>query len=383
MNKTTSYLELISGQRRGATANLLRAMLRTGAIVYRRLLGVRNWYHDHLRLPDLLPIPVISVGNITVGGTGKTPMTIWICRRLLERGLKPAVLSRGYKASREGLADELLMFSRQCPQAVAIAHPNRTAAGRLAIEKYDVDVAVLDDGFQHRRLGRDLDIVLIDATRPFGFGYILPRGLLRESLGGLGRADVIVLTRCDQCDDQQFDDIERTIRQFNAEAPILCSMHRAVSFADLQGNNVQIAENTRVGALAGIARPDAFEATLTTMNLAPAGSLWFDDHHVYTPADTETIKRWIQNNNINTVVTTDKDAVKLDALQANWPVNVIALHIEIEFVGQDDKILIGLIDELLEDYREYARANDEDTDTIDGTGTRVPNKQGMDDDHHV
>ena len=188
MDDGSRYIQLVSGQRRGLGPSLERALLRGLSWGYGLGVSLRNRYYDRWALPTWLDVPIISVGNLTVGGTGKTPMTLWLCRQLLDRGLKPAVISRGYKASQQGLADELLMISRQCPRVVAVANPNRAAAGRLAIEEYGAQAVVLDDGFQHRRLGRDLDIVLIDATRPFGYSFLLPRGLLRERVAGLARA---------------------------------------------------------------------------------------------------------------------------------------------------------------------------------------------------
>jgi len=290
---------------------------------------------------------VISVGNLTVGGTGKTPMCVWICRHLIERGHKPAVLSRGYKASEEGLADELLMISRRCPKAVAIGHPNRLAAGRLAIDQYGVDVAVLDDGFQHRRLGRDLDIVLIDATRPFGFGHILPRGLLREPVKSLMRADVVILTRCDQGDDTDYARIEQTVRRYNPDAPVLHSFCSPLGVMDLAGRCVPLPKQVRVGALAGIARPETFAATLARMHLAPAVTLWMDDHHAYGVDDVAMLTDWMREHRLDVVLTTEKDAVKLEKLEADWPAPIQVVRIDVEFMGDDAKILADRIEAAL------------------------------------
>ena len=188
------YMTLIAGGG-GLGASVMRGLLRGPAWLYGRGMAIRNAYYNKWALPIWLEAPVISVGNLTVGGTGKTPMTLWLCRRMLERGRKPAVLSRGYKATRGGIADEILMLSQCCPEAVVVAHPNRAAAGRLAIAEYQAGAIILDDGFQHRRVGRDLDIVLIDATLPFGYEHLLPRGLLREPVHSLRRAEAVVVTR--------------------------------------------------------------------------------------------------------------------------------------------------------------------------------------------
>jgi len=347
-----SFLSLISGQRRGIAAAVARGTLRVCSIGYRAVLAVRNHYYNALAMPYWLDVPVVSVGNLTVGGTGKTPMAVWLCRQFLARGRKPAVLSRGYKASKEGLADELLMVTRQCPQVVAVAHADRRAAGRLAIQEYGAQAAVLDDGFQHRRLGRDLDLLLIDASRPFGFGYLLPRGLLREPIHNLRRADAVVLTRCDQADPKALADIEKTVRWHNARMPLVRAVHKPVGFADLAGNAVPASAAGRIGALAGIARPDAFDRTLAGLGIAIADRRRPGDHHVYTAADVEAIRAWARDARLDAIVTTEKDAVKLARLPADWPVPILALRVEIEMLADGDKILAGLIDAMLENFKD-------------------------------
>jgi len=369
VDDTPFYIELISGQRHGAWAALQRGVLRTLSLVYGRVVAVRNRYYDRWSLPKWLGVPVISVGNLTVGGTGKTPLALWVCQRLLDRGRKPAVLSRGYKASQEGLSDELMMISRRYPDAVAIANPNRFAAGQLAIEQYGIEAVVLDDGFQHRRLGRDLDVVLIDAARPFGFGYILPRGLLREPVRGLARADAVVITRADQCTPTALDEIAGVVRQFNAQAPIVHAVHRPVGFTDLDGRPATAPAGGRVGCLAGIARPEAFVSTLNNMGHSPAETRWWPDHHVYGPNDVETIRRWVEETRLDTVITTEKDAVKLARVAADWPVPVLALRVEIEILEDGGKILSDLIDTVLHEYEEPENVETtEDTDEPDTPG---------------
>lgn len=344
------FLNLISGRRRGVGATAVRAGLRLCSVGYRAAVGVRNHYYNALALPWWLEVPVISVGNLTVGGTGKTPMTVWVCRELLARGRRPAVLSRGYKASQEGLADELLMISRQCPKAVAVAHPDRRAAGRLAIQEYQVKAAVLDDGFQHRRLGRDLDILLIDATRPFGFGYLLPRGLLREPIYNVRRAEAVVITRSDQASGAELAKIEAAVRWYNTAAPIVRAIHKPTGFCDLKGVSKAGPAGGRVGVLAGIARPDTFERTLKDMGIEVVDRRWLGDHYRYESADVEAIGRWAERARLDTIVTTEKDAVKLARVVEDWPVAMVALRIEIELLEDGQQVLGRLIDERLKDF---------------------------------
>lgn len=337
-------VDLINGRRRGLAAAVARAGLFGASLVYRVVLRLRNEWYDRLAMPRWLDVPVISVGNVTVGGTGKTPMAVWMCRRLMEHGLKPAVLCRGYKASAEGFADEAVMMSRQCPKAVVIAHPDRWAAGQLAITEYGVTAAVLDDGFQHRRMSRDLEIVLIDATRPFGFGHVLPRGLLREPLRGLARADVVVVTRSDQAPPAEVAEIERGLRLWlRAEVPIVRAVHRPVGFVELDGQEAELRGFERIGCLAGIARPETLVRTLESLRISPAAELFLPDHHVYGPGDVERIGRWIRQANLDAVVTTEKDAVKLARLETSWPVPLRALRVEMDIVAEGEQVLRGLI----------------------------------------
>ena len=349
-DELSSYMGLIGGERGGPMAAAQRAALWSASYAYRCVLAVRNHYYDSLALPAWLGIPVFSVGNLTVGGTGKTPMTLHLCQRLVERGRRPAVLSRGYKASAEGLADELLLVSRRCPRAVAIANPNRVAAGELAVEQYGADAGVLDDGFQHRRLARDLDLLLIDATEPFGFGHVLPRGLLREPVQNLRRADVVVITRCDQVPSETLDQIEAAVRAIAPQMPLLHAVHQPAGFADLAGQLMPNPPTGRVGAFAGIARPAAFARTLADLGCTPAATRWWPDHHIYTEADLAALRRWVLESRLDALVTTEKDAVKLTRLDADWPVPVAALRIDLALLADGGKILDEMIDRVLADY---------------------------------
>lgn len=352
MSREDRYRELISGGRRGPVAWAARALLRPAGAAYGVVLRARNWYYDRLAFPHWLDAPVISVGNLTVGGTGKTPMVIHLCRMLRQRGRKPAVLARGYKASREGLADELLLISVRVPDAVAVANPNRALAGQFAIQEHGAKAIILDDGFQHRRVGRDLDIVLIDATLPFGYSHVLPRGLLREPLRGLARAELVIITRADRADAAALREIEATIRRYNADAPILHAEHGPTGLFDFDGRR-QEPPSGRVGAVAGIARPDAFAATLAGIGLTPAATWWFDDHYAYTPADLTALVEWARRERLDALVVTEKDAVKLAAIEFDWPLPVVVLRIDIRLHGDGDKILADLIDRVLRDHEEH------------------------------
>ena len=198
------HRRLISGQDIGFVAKVLRLFLSWAAIVYWLVIGVRNFLYSKGWLKTIsVNAIVFSVGNITVGGTGKTPLVIWLCRFLAQKDFSCAILTRGYKAAFsiqrsnirvQDYKDELAMLAENCPQAKIVVNSDRVAGAIRAINEFEARILIMDDGFQHRRLARDLDIVMIDATQPFGYGRLLPAGLLREPISSLKRADVVVIT---------------------------------------------------------------------------------------------------------------------------------------------------------------------------------------------
>ncbi|HOA73783.1 MAG TPA: tetraacyldisaccharide 4'-kinase [Phycisphaerae bacterium] len=342
--------------------SLARTGLGVLSFAYERGIRVRNAYYDTWAMPVWLDIPVISVGNLTVGGTGKTPMTIWLCERMLACGRKPAVLSRGYKATQHAGADELLLISRRVPQAVAIAHPDRAQAGRLAIAEYHAGAAILDDGFQHRRLGRDLDLLLVDATRPFGYGWVLPRGLLREPISSLRRADAIIVTRCDQVSPEQLEAIEKEIRGWAANVPLVRAVHRFAGFADLAGQPADVPTGP-AACFAGIARPEAFVRTLTDIGCRPVDTAFYPDHYDYSRDDVDALMTWARDLGVECLFTTEKDAVKLARLQTDWPVPVFSAVVHMELLDDGERVLDELIDRMLKEHEEPA--SDDQTPTAE------------------
>jgi tetraacyldisaccharide 4'-kinase len=356
MDDDSRYLRLISGRSRGVGASAGRAGLRALETVYKAIIASRNAWYDRWAIPTWLDIPVISLGNLTVGGTGKTPMALWLCERLIARGLKPAVLSRGYRASQEGMADEMLVVARRCAEAVAVANPDRVAAGEMAIREYGAQVAILDDGFQHRRIGRELDIVLIDATRPYGYGHVLPRGLLREPVSSLRRADAVVLTRIDQCPPADLKALESEAARLAPALPVLRATHRPAGLVDLRGQPVETPPGERLGCFAGIARPQSFQYTLREFGLDCVSVMWWPDHHPYSVEDGDRILAWARSERLDGLITTEKDAVKLAGLGLDWPVPVAVLRIELSFPEADEARIEKLIDAVLRDHAEQLEA---------------------------
>jgi tetraacyldisaccharide 4'-kinase len=193
-----AFHALIGGHRKGLWPTLERLGFWTLSLPYGLGVRLRNGAFDRgWRRSESAPVPVVSVGNLSVGGTGKTPCVETVARFYRSLDLRVAILSRGYGAQ-AGMNDEALVLEQNLPDVPHLQGADRTALAQVAVEELESEVLVLDDGFQHRKLRRDLDLVLIDATNPWGHGYLLPRGLLREPVGGLKRAHVVLLTRCDQ-----------------------------------------------------------------------------------------------------------------------------------------------------------------------------------------
>lgn len=314
-----------------------------------------------------LPCRVVSVGNIALGGTGKTPMTVYLARLFHGAGYRTAVVSRGYKGSAEGrggvvsdgqrllmgpaeAGDEPYLMARQLLPlgiAVLVGH-DRVRSGRLALGRFQTEVILLDDGFQHRRLQRDLDLVLLDAANPFGNGYLLPRGPLREPLTALGRADACLLTRCPpaaiapgaaglrgMCDQGVSDKCRRPLFAA-AHAPFVAERilaGRAEEWPD--GPRPAHDPDAPVYAFSGLARNDAFRAGLREMGLALGGWTDFADHHVYTPADLRGLEARAARCGAGLMVTTQKDRVKIDAAWiGSTPLLVIGVRMDLGAYAQ-------------------------------------------------
>src|SRR3954454_10125891 len=228
-----AFRRVISGEQGGIGAAVLRGAMRLVEPIYTAIVASRNrGYSAGVITSNRAPRPVVSVGNITTGGTGKTPVVRWLADRLRERGMRPAVLLRGYKArpgergGEEQLLNDLLNPPGVATPVIVHANPDRFAGSEAVLREHpDVDIFILDDGFQHRRLQRDFDLVLIDATNPFGYDHVLPRGLLREPLGGLARANAFLLTRVDQALPGADEFCERELRARGRTTPIYRCRH--------------------------------------------------------------------------------------------------------------------------------------------------------------
>jgi len=283
-------------------------------------------------------VPVISVGNITTGGTGKTPLVAWLAKYISSKK-NCTILTRGYKAARDWV-DEPALLAHSAPDTPVVVNPNRVAGARDAI-KNGAEVLILDDAFQHRRLARDLDIVTIDATRPFGYDRILPAGLLREPLGCLKRADAVIITRVDQVDKNRIEEIQRTIKAINPLLVIATAFHKPLCIRDgqdVESQPVQL-KDKKVFTFCGIGNPDAFFNTVKSVGAAIAGSMIFDDHYHYTKADIDRIAAGAKASKADLVLTTEKDFSKIDtAWLTKTPVKFAYLAVEIELLAGAERI---------------------------------------------
>ncbi|MGH7198971.1 MAG: tetraacyldisaccharide 4'-kinase [Planctomycetaceae bacterium] len=292
--------------------------------------------------------PVVSVGNLTTGGTGKTPFVAFLVEWFRERGVKPAILSRGYRAIDGRENDEKLVLDRLCPGVPHLQHPERVRSARRACTEFAAEVLVLDDGFQHRRLARDLDIVLIDALRPFGYGHLLPRGLLREPLASLRRADLIVLTRVDQCEEREKRLIHECIHALRPEVEIVEIAYPPTSLVNAAGETAGLESLTgrRIGAFCGIGNPEAFRAALLKfgLNVADDGFRTFPDHHHYTPAELDELASRFRRQHLAAVLTTEKDLVKIERNDlAGVPLRAVRIGATIVSRGEElNRALEGL-----------------------------------------
>lgn len=334
-------ISILSGEERSGAAACLRATAALLEPPYRLGVAVRNAMFDRgLRRVVRLPRPVISVGNLTTGGTGKTPMVIELARRLQTKKTRVAILIRGYKGSSSGGSDEVAVLAEALgPEVPVEADADRAAGAQRVLDRRpEVDVFLLDDGFQHRQIARDLNIVLIDATAPFGFGHLLPRGLLREPPGNLRRADALIVTRADQVAPQELVNLDQTLARLAGRPPLAHAAHVWEGFCDQHGQRhpAEALQREKVLAVSGIGNPQAFAATLARSVGQVVEHRVFPDHHAFNQA--QEISQWIsqavRERGATAVVTTEKDWVKwrVQLAAAPLPIPIYRPMLKIRFL---------------------------------------------------
>ena len=329
-------------RRRGALLAVWRALLWPAEVAYGAAVRIRNLLYDRGWLKSRRAgLPVISVGNITAGGTGKTPFVAALARFLVARGHSPAILSRGYgRDPGAGIDDENRMLASLVPEVPIIVNPDRVEGARLARERADVDVLILDDGFQHRRIARDLNIALVDALMPLGGGHMLPRGYLREPPRSLRRSDVIVLTRTDLVEPARLGRLKWRLGRYSPDAGIVCSVHTARVLKEIGqagvGRDVPLQRlaGGRWGAFCGIGNPEGFKRTLEKLGARVPVFRAFPDHHRYRAGEVRDVLLAAAAAGCDGVVTTQKDAVKAARfVPREAPLPVLVLHVEMGFTA--------------------------------------------------
>jgi tetraacyldisaccharide 4'-kinase len=299
----------------GCVAYLVwRGTLPCAAALYWFGICVRNAAFDlHCLRSQRVPLPVVSIGNLTTGGTGKTPFAAHVARWFQNRGVRVCFVSRGYGAARGTTNDEARVLAQLRPDVPHVQDPDRVAAARRALDEHSAQLLILDDAFQHRWIARDLDIVLVDAMNPWGYGFLLPRGLLREPLSALRRASIAVITRADEV---SLADLAAIRQQITAVAPALEIAEAAFPPERLVNSSGQTAsiESLRdqtVVAFCGIGNPQAFHDSLTRLGMRVADFRAYPDHHLYSPPEICELQYWAEVKGAVAVITTQKDLVKI------------------------------------------------------------------------
>lgn len=306
------FLSLIRGQTRGLYPTLLRGLLWLASLGYGLGIRLRNLAWS-FACPHKVGVPVISVGNLTVGGTGKTPLVEYLAQWFRQREYRVAILSRGY-GSEAGRNDEALVLEDNLPDVPHLQGIDRAALAEVAISELESEILLLDDGFQHRRLHRDLDLVVVDASDPFGGGHLLPRGLLREPISSLKRAHAILLTRCDQVEAATLTALETRIRRLAPGIPLARSVHQPLVLVNSEGQQLAVEQlcGRSLAGFCGIGNPQAFRRTVEAL-----GGQWiafqvYPDHHPYCRDDIAQLQQQTRDLPPDTWwITTQKDLVKI------------------------------------------------------------------------
>lgn len=320
------YLNIIQKKHRGIFSTCLRGILLFLSWLFQGIVTARNWTYDKKIFPiHRCPIPVISIGNITAGGSGKTPTTLLLAR-LFHPHLPIAILSRGYHSPAEKLnqplilskgsgplcpaaycGDEPYLLSKNLPEAWVIVGKDRIAASKIASEG-GVKLILLDDGMQHRKLARDLEVVTINAKNPFGLGYSLPRGLLREKLSSLKRANLIILNNIQ--DHSHFIALKKQVTPFSS-APVVGSQIQTLGIWSEEKDIAAKIKNKKVAIFCAIAHPEQFQATVQKNGAIPVAKQFLPDHQKFEIDQLKLFAKESQKLGAEWIICTEKDFVKL------------------------------------------------------------------------
>lgn len=325
------------------------------SFVYWVVIVVREFFYRRGILGAYRPAAkVISVGNITLGGSGKTPLAEYLALQLAARRHRVAILLRGYRKPRVSqgvgsqdyyeMGDEASMLKGALKGSGAVfSDPDRAAQARKIDQEGRFDTIILDDGFQHWRLKRDLDIVVVDATHPFGNGCVLPLGPLREPLAALSRAEIIILSRCNEVDPRELKQIEARIKTICRAVPIVKAVHSPqYLYHAVTGQKVgfEVIRGVPVGLIAGVAVPASFLKTVERLGAKVAWKAFFDDHHEYSRSDIEGALRSAAGAKASSLVTTEKDIVRFRGLLLEQPpaLDVLVLKVDFQIVEGQERL---------------------------------------------
>ena len=361
-NFQTYFIDLVHDKEvRGISRRLIMGVFYVFSLIYEQLVNLKlTMYRWGWAKKERLDCYVISLGNVTVGGTGKTPTAQHLAREISDMGYRVAILNRGYRAKWRGevgivsdgrtlkmdaetAGDEAFMLAKHLPNVPVLIGAQRAVTGRYAIEHFGAEVAILDDGYQHWQLERDMDILLVDAVNVFGNGYLLPRGTLREPLSHIDRADVCLMTKVDQAAPGAIAHIWETFRSYNQDGLVLESIHQPRQFVrlsdwyeDIAAGGVPVTEmeGKKVLAVSAIGNPASFEQTLADLGIEMVESMRYPDHHDYGERDMAEVLYRAETLGVEAIVITEKDAVKVpgDVVRAKWriPMYVISVQVTLQ-----------------------------------------------------
>lgn len=357
----TYLYRIVHGEKQGLFASILLFLLHLFSRLYAWGVNFKlSLYRIGLLKQHRLPCKVISLGNITVGGTGKTPTAQRLAALIRDMGYRVVILNRGYRAAWRGnvglvsdghkiymtaaeAGDEAYLLAKSLPGIPVVIGRERAISGEYAVKKLRAEVIILDDAYQHWQLARDLDIVLIDSLNQFGNNFLLPRGTLREPLTNLNRAHTFLLTKVDQTTDNAVGSIRDTLVQYNPSALIVESIHRPRWFIDIEqwykgvrdaGVTLEAVRGRSVMAISAIGNPSSFEQTISDIGVNVIDSLRYPDHHHYTMAEMQWAMERAVERGAMALVTTEKDAVKIPSefIHSERPLPVYVLGIEVRFL---------------------------------------------------
>ena len=380
-NLQTYFIDLVHDKEvRGLWRRLIMTVFYVFSLIYGQLVNLKlSMYHIGWFKKERLTCFVISLGNVTVGGTGKTPTAQHLAREIRDMGYRVAILNRGYRAKWRGAVgivsdghalkmdaetagDEAFMLAKHLPNVPVLIGPERAVTGRYAIEHFGAQVAILDDGYQHWQLERDMDILLVDAVNVFGNGYLLPRGTLREPLSHIDRADVCLMTKVDQAAPGAIEYIWETFRSYNQDGLILESIHQPRQFVrladwyeDIAAGGVPVTElkGKKVLAVSAIGNPASFEQTLADLGIEIVESMRYPDHHDYGEKDMAEVLYRAETLGVEAIIITEKDAVKVpgDVVRAKWRIPMYVISVEVTFQKGQEAFFSTLKDALAEKLR--------------------------------